>query len=1310
VLLEVWPFIAPTSLFFSRFMKTSYQFIEPLEARIAPAILVNGGNLLGGKGNPTTGQTSTGGNTVTLVKVVSGEALVFFDASNEQITEISVGKGTKLVVTGDVDGDIVTNLLPNGQLTDSDHNPANGQNGGILLATNFLGLTTHPLGEEAGSVQKIIAGGSVSNINISGSLGGIYAGDGIFKTTNTGQVGISTGGVNFNPIVPGGDDLMVLHAAGAKYTATPSISDVTVAVADQLQVFAGDGSGSVDRVGNSGGSISDITVTMTQGSDLAIPAIYLRAGNGANVTTGGVGGAGGNITSYTDVASTSYVKVETGNGGTAKGGTGGSGGSFTDSAISSNANTYQILVGSGGAGATGGDGGSISTITFSDAIIGQAPLIATGDFNGDGIQDVLLVNTVTGDATLSEGTTTAPNSIEAPFQVVFHPSTGADGAATTTSFIAPEGSVPTDVVAADLNGDGKLDFVVSYGSTNNLGIFLNQGNGNFTASSVPLPVSPTKIAVGNYLNDGHQDIAILSAGDSAASSGVLASQIYVAEGAGTGTFPILSAPDTFPGVATDLVSGQLDGAGGTDLAVGFKSGYVDTFLANGSTTAAPFTLADSLQVFVGPIANLDIAGTTLLAFTANNVPSTAPVSTTGSTTPMIQLLNVTSTGFLTMAQGFAPVESDPTAARFIGSTDAIGVVFSGGVSIYTPVGTTYESVASVTSDGQLTNFVASLTSGGFQIDAVGASPSRFFSTTGYIEDISGVGSLLPFDIPGKPFVTTISAGAGGAGIAHDGGTGGSISGLTFTQTLGAGIETAGARFNITISTGAGGTSKGAFGGDGGAMQSVALSLNPADYTGEQDSTTFVALTTGSGGNGAIGGSGGNMSSIKSSSIFDQIVPGGIIANSVALELETGNGGNGSSGAGGAGGSITLADRPVLSGVSCFDPDSSTPFAPGLLVESGNGGNGATTGGDGGALVNIQTQNAPVSTNVAEAVNELGSASIISGSGGKGGSGAGGNGGAITGLDVVVQSQTFNDPANLLTLSTGGALVVTSGSGGASNHKAGGSGGAITDSTVASVDGDGFRNDDPLFFAEAADPYFGVGVLLHGGTGGAGAIGGGNGGGISNITINSPSATDVYAAILLGGDGGQAVHSGAGGSGGSINGVTQTKDVDSSLNLIQGGDAGAGHRGNGGSVENINTVGFIGLPATETANLGVFNSSVASPLVDALFTGGFIPQGIFAGRGGVGGVSGSVIDVVAQQIAAIGGSVNSKGIFAYAHKVDDIKGDLIGYEVVRNNQFSSTVPGKSPAKATPIDGFILAASVIDIDTDDNARTAKFTFKG
>ena len=107
-----------------------HSIIEALEGRIAPAVLVAGGNLLGGAGNPASGEFSIGENSFAYVKVLSGQAVVWFDGI---IRGISVGPNTSLEIAGGVFGDIVANLDGSGRLTDSDSDPTNGLDGKVLL-------------------------------------------------------------------------------------------------------------------------------------------------------------------------------------------------------------------------------------------------------------------------------------------------------------------------------------------------------------------------------------------------------------------------------------------------------------------------------------------------------------------------------------------------------------------------------------------------------------------------------------------------------------------------------------------------------------------------------------------------------------------------------------------------------------------------------------------------------------------------------------------------------------------------------------------------------------------------------------------------------------------------------------------------------------------------------------------------------------------------------------------------------------------------------------------------------------------------
>ena len=945
-------------------MKNTSLFVETLESRVAPAILVNGGNLLGGAGNPTTGETSSGGNTVTLIKVLSGQALVFYDASNSEILGISVGKNTRLDITGNVVGDIVTNLLPSGRLSDSDHNPANGEDGGILLPYTIKGITTHPLGPDKGDIGRIIAGGSDNNINIAGGLNGLYAGNGIFRDGATAIVNV--GSVDVNTILPGLQNTFVLTQANAVAGSKSDIHNVAVHTANQLEIFAGSGANGTTTAGNPGGTITNVSITETLTGQGSKPALFLHAGDGGSGTAGGEGGG---ITNFDDMGSIAYVKIQTGDGGAGSTGDGGAGGSLESSTIITSSPRYDLLMGHGGSGLAGGKGGTISTLNFTNNVNGGKSLIATADFNGDGIQDVLLINTVTGEGTLSLGT----GGTDTPYVIALQTVTNPDGTTSTTPFIAAEGAVPTSVVAVDLNGDGRTDFVVSYASTNDLGEFINNGNGTFTASAVALPASPTRIAAGHFTGTTATDFAVLSGGDLAALDGGQNSQVFIAQNDGTGHLTVLSNPATLPGIGTNIVAAQVDGAGGTDIFVGLKSGGIDPLFATGTS----FTLGTTIAAFGTPVDNLDVAtsptgAVTLLAF-SGNVNAGDPTSTVVA--PQINLISIKSDG---TANGTVVIMPDPgaTTAHFVGGIGTIGVVNNSAVSLYENTGT-YTVVSSLTSTGVLTDFSGTMINGTTNIVAVGAATNRFFYSSGSLDSSEGLPAFKNFNIPFEERIISFTAGDGGDGGTHVGGRGGSVKGLTYTQTLGGGVIEAGGGYNTFVTTGNGGSSTGGAGGKGGDLASVAISLNPGYDNLGQDDTDFAFLRTGNGGSGTSGGSGGDITKTTSTSVFKDIENSEVIFGAVALQMETGNGGVGSVKDGGAGGSITLGGPAALSGVTFYDVSSQTPEAPALLVESGNGGAGVMAGGAGGQITNVGAQNAAAG-NLNIARNELGSAQIVSG--------------------------------------------------------------------------------------------------------------------------------------------------------------------------------------------------------------------------------------------------------------------------------------------------------------------------------------------
>jgi len=208
-----------------------------------------------------------------------------------------------------------------------------------------------------------------------------------------------------------------------------------------------------------------------------------------------------------------------------------------------------------------------------DVIVGANPrYVLVADLNGDGLADLAL-------------TGGAPN---ATVSVLL---SNGDGTFTPTGSFAT-GFGPSRAATGDLNGDGKADLVIANESATTVSVLLGNGDGTFQgktdyACSANQLAAPQAVLVADLNGDGHPDIVAANTGWD--TLGILL-------GNGDGTFQavkeiqVTSAPVT-------VVAADLNGDGKIDLAVPNNQGdtipgasnAISVLLGNGDGTFGPAT-------------------------------------------------------------------------------------------------------------------------------------------------------------------------------------------------------------------------------------------------------------------------------------------------------------------------------------------------------------------------------------------------------------------------------------------------------------------------------------------------------------------------------------------------------------------------------------------------------------------------------------------------------------------------------------------------------------------------------------------------
>jgi hypothetical protein len=192
-----------------------------------------------------------------------------------------------------------------------------------------------------------------------------------------------------------------------------------------------------------------------------------------------------------------------------------------------------------------GDGNFTLPKIYSTGLNSKPSVIATGDFNNDSKVD-LAVSYYNQD------------SIGVFIQINSEPF------ASSTPYSTGDQSNPTAVTIGDFNNDDHLDIAVANSATNNIGILLGYGNGNFANQltySTGTNSLPSSIAVGHFNDDLYLDITVANAASNT---------IGILLGYGNGSFANMTIYST--GFSSNPVSIAVD-----DLN---KDNYLDLIVAN----------------------------------------------------------------------------------------------------------------------------------------------------------------------------------------------------------------------------------------------------------------------------------------------------------------------------------------------------------------------------------------------------------------------------------------------------------------------------------------------------------------------------------------------------------------------------------------------------------------------------------------------------------------------------------------------------------------------------------------------------------
>jgi hypothetical protein len=233
------------------------------------------------------------------------------------------------------------------------------------------------------------------------------------------------------------------------------------------------------------------------------------------------------------------------------------------------ANAVQIVLGNG-------DG----TFTTGQTIPLPSPqAIVSADFNGDGIPDLAVTNVISNGATFTNSTVTILLG-------------NGDGTFTLKSTM-PAGNNPLAITAGDFRRVGKVDLAIVDQASNSVTILLGNGDGTFTPAPSPaVGVGSNSIVAADFNGDGILDLAVLNKLN--ASGPIAPGSVTILLGNGDGTFTPVGATPATGLVPVSIAVGDFNGDGKADLTTANSASLpppalsaASVLLGNGDGTFAP---------------------------------------------------------------------------------------------------------------------------------------------------------------------------------------------------------------------------------------------------------------------------------------------------------------------------------------------------------------------------------------------------------------------------------------------------------------------------------------------------------------------------------------------------------------------------------------------------------------------------------------------------------------------------------------------------------------------------------------------------